>query len=432
MNHLSNFCDCIGCHVWDCEVLQTLYDVYSLGDEEIEQLSADETDLLMSDYCEDITPDTAETPALAAALLADGASLVPITSLDDGTPSTGVTGTSTGVPGVKSAAASAAVFQSAGTFGSWRQCDHTLDAIKLANDLTIYASSYYTKSDRDWETDVSVYLDTSWAQWCDNLAIMLYWPDFGIPETTMEKVLKVARHVFDLAQSGQTVEVACLGSHGRTGTFLAILDLLAQESLGRNPSAKKAIRHIRKVHCTKALENNKQEWYVKAMACILNDKPVPPMPKLKSYKGTTTYKSTTTTSAGKGGGTYSNVSKTSTGSVASFEAMGVTFHKQEDGTYLSASGHSYKEVQATKVNDVLSPGWVTYYNVPITDDDKEASDAYNGTTTYSDGSPKPVFAADWNSFDWQGIRFNVDAKGVYRNDEGKTLSEVKEALSLFF
>ncbi len=64
------------------------------------------------------------------------------------------------------------------------------------------------------------------------------------------------RSVLDRARDGQRVEVGCSGGHGRTGTALACLAILA----GLSPSD--AVSWVRAHYCPDAVETADQEAYV--------------------------------------------------------------------------------------------------------------------------------------------------------------------------
>ena len=51
------------------------------------------------------------------------------------------------------------------------------------------------------------------------------WPDFWVP-LDRDDALDALREAYRRAQSGERVEVACLGGKGRTGTALAVLAVL--------------------------------------------------------------------------------------------------------------------------------------------------------------------------------------------------------------
>ena len=68
------------------------------------------------------------------------------------------------------------------------------------------------------------------------------------------------RSLLDRARRGERVEVGCLGGHGRTGTALACLAVLAG-----HPAAD-AVAWTRTHYCPKAVETPDQEAFVAALA----------------------------------------------------------------------------------------------------------------------------------------------------------------------
>ncbi len=102
-----------------------------------------------------------------------------------------------------------------------------------------------------------LYLDEKWAPpWPHN---NLDWPDFGVP--TDGDALRVALlDLLDRARRGDSVEVGCLGGHGRTGTALACLAVLTGTPAGE------AVAWVRANYCKKAVETDEQEALVRAFS----------------------------------------------------------------------------------------------------------------------------------------------------------------------
>ena len=85
----------------------------------------------------------------------------------------------------------------------------------------------------------------------------LDWPDFGVP-ADKQALRDALRAVLARARRGESVEVGCLGGHGRTGTALACLAVLTG-----TPSAD-AVAWVRANYCAKAVETVEQEALVSA------------------------------------------------------------------------------------------------------------------------------------------------------------------------
>ena len=82
-------------------------------------------------------------------------------------------------------------------------------------------------------------------------AIVVSWADGGVVD--FDLVNKLGDLVWSHISAGKTVETGCIGAHGRTGTFLAML-LMRFEHL----TAIAAIETVRKRHCKEAIESRKQ------------------------------------------------------------------------------------------------------------------------------------------------------------------------------
>lgn len=85
------------------------------------------------------------------------------------------------------------------------------------------------------------------------------WPDFGPPPDRFEAFLR--NRVIPLLWEGRRLLVYCIGSHGRTGTFLASLIALL-ESSEETPDP---IAAARARHCHKAVETLAQAESVFAL-----------------------------------------------------------------------------------------------------------------------------------------------------------------------
>lgn len=79
------------------------------------------------------------------------------------------------------------------------------------------------------------------------------WADMRTP-TFPEMARQQIIDAFIRACKGETVEVGCIGGHGRTGTILACMAVLAGET---DP-----IQFIRNIYCERAVETSSQEVFV--------------------------------------------------------------------------------------------------------------------------------------------------------------------------
>jgi hypothetical protein len=117
--------------------------------------------------------------------------------------------------------------------------------------VTFFVDDPYT---RDVLPSFGLYLDERWApSWPHN---HVDWPDFGVPMDG--DALRVALlDLLDRARRGESVEMGCLGGHGRTGTALACLAVLTGTPAGE------AVAWVRANYCKKAVETDEQESLVR-------------------------------------------------------------------------------------------------------------------------------------------------------------------------
>jgi protein-tyrosine phosphatase len=105
----------------------------------------------------------------------------------------------------------------------------------------------------DARDQLRLYLDrTSEPPWPHEY---LEWPDFGVPDSSAA-VISTLTTVLQRAQDGESVEIGCLGGHGRTGTALACMAILA----GCLPD--EAMDWVRSQYCVQAVETPAQEMFV--------------------------------------------------------------------------------------------------------------------------------------------------------------------------
>jgi hypothetical protein len=131
------------------------------------------------------------------------------------------------------------------------------DAVRLP-DGTILTAVSFDDADpygREQLPDFGVYLDKRWQPpWEHEL---LDWPDFGLPQDRTD-FAEALRRLLDRARAGDVVEIGCVGGHGRTGTAIACLAVLA----GVVPD--EATSWTRNHYCAGAVETSEQEALVAA------------------------------------------------------------------------------------------------------------------------------------------------------------------------
>ena len=117
--------------------------------------------------------------------------------------------------------------------------------------------------------------------------IEIDWPDQGIPENT-DELIWTAGVVAQLVFQGLKVEFGCMGGHGRTGTFAAMLSILYSKLHGEKQMTwAEAVDRVRDTYCDKAVESFNQEWFLYELSPDDNP-PVNPRPKkyILPWKGT--------------------------------------------------------------------------------------------------------------------------------------------------
>lgn len=101
--------------------------------------------------------------------------------------------------------------------------------------------------------------------------LWLNWKDRGIPDTVNALAFwpAMVKGMFKEAETRSgtlRVAVSCIGSHGRTGTFLAcILGVMGV-------AGEEAMKAVRAGHCNEAIETKEQEQYIIAVAENLHQK----------------------------------------------------------------------------------------------------------------------------------------------------------------
>lgn len=130
-----------------------------------------------------------------------------------------------------------------------------LNRLELPDGSPVTAASFHALDPyaRDRRPDFGLYLDPRWQPpWPHDY---LDWPDFGVPGERAP-VLTALRSLHARARAGEQVELGCLGGHGRTGTAVALLAVLAGHPEGT------AVDWVRAHYCPAAVETTAQEEFV--------------------------------------------------------------------------------------------------------------------------------------------------------------------------
>jgi hypothetical protein len=133
------------------------------------------------------------------------------------------------------------------------------DRVVLPDGTAVFAASFDAldlNSCAD-PPDYGLYLDDRWQPpWPHD---HVEWPDFGVPADA-SGLLTALRSLHDRSRAGERVEIGCLGGHGRTGTSLACLAVLA------GAPASDAIAWVRSAYCADAVETPEQEAFVSGVS----------------------------------------------------------------------------------------------------------------------------------------------------------------------
>lgn len=161
--------------------------------------------------------------------------------------------------------------------------------IDLGNGVIVHPSSMNNERNKDSKSqvipDFGLYADYGWRPTWRNE--MINWPDYGIPksyETASDQIIDA----YNRAVDGEYVEFGCIGGHGRTGTILGCMKILAERTSDNEAfTYKDAITWVRTKYCDHAIESEMQEWFIgwfdhHNYGTIL---PTKPEPKTKTYGG---------------------------------------------------------------------------------------------------------------------------------------------------
>ena len=100
------------------------------------------------------------------------------------------------------------------------------------------------------------FIQTTCAGW-----LSLPFPDMGVPSNikTLDQWKGITGQIKKILKSKKDVLVACLGGHGRSGMFCAIVGYLLNK---KDKEWASPVEQIRKIHCSEAVETYSQEKYV--------------------------------------------------------------------------------------------------------------------------------------------------------------------------
>jgi len=94
------------------------------------------------------------------------------------------------------------------------------------------------------------------------------WPDYAAP-SNLRELVGAAKWLMKMAADGAIVEIGCIGGHGRTGTMLATMLVVA----GKDPLH--AAHTIRRQYCGKSIESTDQMHFLRQVWAHLRGEPAP-------------------------------------------------------------------------------------------------------------------------------------------------------------
>jgi protein-tyrosine phosphatase len=127
--------------------------------------------------------------------------------------------------------------------------------VPLPDGTVVRAASFRKVPEiEEYRPDFGLYLDHRWQPpWPHQLVA---WPDFGVPSDDAE-LRELLVDGLERARRGEVVEIGCLGGHGRTGSALACMAVLA--GLESDP-----VEWVRAAFCDRAVETDEQMAFVRA------------------------------------------------------------------------------------------------------------------------------------------------------------------------
>lgn len=151
------------------------------------------------------------------------------------------------------------------------KCRHYGQEVVFPNGVKVWCSSHFTRTKEDEPLpDFGFYLDGIWKPQC--LAFYVPWADMGLPQLSYKRVAEGMEAIYTMAEKGNIVEIGCIGGHGRTGTVLACLAVIA------GVPALEAVEWVHENYCPEAIESYRQEWFVEWFDAHRRGVEAPPEP----------------------------------------------------------------------------------------------------------------------------------------------------------
>ena len=186
-----------------------------------------------------------------------------------------------------------------------KDCKHWRDECTLAEGIIIKACAHRDHPKENWVyPEMGVYFASSWDDFSpsslkrnsyadgwkgpkkldkdvkvvNNEIAVIDWPDMGVPPDT-EYTLKVLEYTLNQAAEGVDIEIGCIGGHGRTGTALAAMLIMLGED-----NADEAMTWVWDEYCEHAIESQKQEDWLWAVAKLCHPETAPELYEQRKTK----------------------------------------------------------------------------------------------------------------------------------------------------
>jgi hypothetical protein len=135
---------------------------------------------------------------------------------------------------------------------------HVRNQVQVGS-FSILASSFYAPSEafKNNPPVAALFLDDRWSErigdaFPASASIKIYhWPDFGAVE--VNELSGLVEWITKQLEEGKTVDVGCLGGHGRTGAILAATVVRLEGLSGAD-----AVAAVRQRYCEEAVEGDKE------------------------------------------------------------------------------------------------------------------------------------------------------------------------------
>lgn len=155
-----------------------------------------------------------------------------------------------------------------------KSCSHAQQEVKLPNGTIVYCTALRSANQIEGPPDFGLYADSGWVTTATWRNEMINWPDMSLPRNP-DMALDQIEDAYQRACHDERVDLGCIGAHGRTGTILAIMVLMATDG---SMTGREAIKWVWDNYCSHAIETKRQEWFIEWAAGQLFEHDVPEEP----------------------------------------------------------------------------------------------------------------------------------------------------------